>query len=92
MIAFDSKQADGYHWYLLPGQLALGEDDDHVHVLLSESEVSLLLFKDENGEGPPDRRTICVVCARSDKIEGASALGAVYSAFCKLFVRRRRRG
>ena len=47
LIAFDSKKSDGYHWYLMPGQLAIEEDDDPVHVLLSESEVSLLMFKDE---------------------------------------------
>jgi hypothetical protein len=47
MVAFDSKQQDGYHWYLMPGQLDLGVDDDPLLVVLSEDNVSLLLFKNE---------------------------------------------
>ena len=47
LVAFDSKQQDGYHWFLMPGQLALGEDDDPLLVVLSEANVSLLLFKNE---------------------------------------------
>ena len=47
LIAFDAKGADGYHWYIMPGQLDLGEDDDPVHVLLDENNVAMLLFKDE---------------------------------------------
>ena len=47
LMAFDSKQQDGYHWFLMPGQLALGEDDDPLLVVLSEANVSLLLFKNE---------------------------------------------
>ena len=49
LVAFDSKQQDGYHWFLMPGQLALGEDDDPMLVVLSEANVSLLLFKNEIG-------------------------------------------
>ena len=45
LLAFDSKQQDGYHWFLMPGQLALGEDDDPLLVVLSEVNVSLLLFR-----------------------------------------------
>ena len=47
LVAFDSKQQDGYHWYLMPGQLALEEDDEPMLVVLSEANVSLLLFKNE---------------------------------------------
>ena len=47
LIAFNAKGADGFHWYIMPGQLDLGEDDDPVHVLLDENNVALLLFKDE---------------------------------------------
>ena len=47
LVAFDSKQQNGYHWYLMPGQFALGEDDDPMLVVLSEANVSMLLFKNE---------------------------------------------
>ena len=47
LVAFDSKQQNGYHWYLMPGQFALEEDDDPMLVVLSEANVSMLLFKNE---------------------------------------------
>ena len=47
LLAFDAKGADGFHWFVMPGQCDLGEDDDPVHVLLNENNVAMLLFKDE---------------------------------------------
>ena len=81
LIAFGSKRSDGYHWYLMPGELALEDDDDPVHVLLSESEVALLLFKDEK-DVPIGAPFVSSALARSrgaQTLEWSTLLSASYS-------------
>ena len=50
LLAFDAKAAGGYHWYMMPGQHGLGDDDEPMHVVLTEAQVAKLTFKNEKDE------------------------------------------
>ena len=82
LIAFDAKGADGYHWYILPGQLDLGDEDDPVHVLLDENNVAMLLFKDEKDVvigAPAVASALATKKSRGAKVlERSALLGAIY--------------
>ena len=82
LIAFDAKGADGYHWYIMPGQLDLGEDDDPVHVLLDENNVAMLLFKDEKDVvigAPAVASALATKKSRGAQVlERSALLGAIF--------------
>ena len=82
LIAFDAKGADGFHWYIMPGQLDLGEDDDPVHVLLDENNVAMLLFKDEKDVvigAPAVASALATKKSRGAQVlERSALLGAIF--------------
>ena len=82
LLAFDAKGADGFHWYVMPGQHDLGEDDDPVHVLLNENNVAMLLFKDEKDVvigAPAVASALATKKSRGGQVlERSALLGAIF--------------
>ena len=72
LLAFDAKAAIGYHWYMMPGQLGLGEDDEPMHVVLTEAQVAKLTFRNEKDE-PFDFQVVATALA-SKRLRGVQVM------------------
>ena len=72
LLAFDAKAAIGYHWYMMPGQHGLGEDDEPMHVVLTEAQVAKLTFKNEKDE-PIDSQVVATALA-SKRLRGVQVM------------------
>ena len=72
LLAFDAKAAGGYHWYMMPGQHGLGDDDEPMHVVLTEAQVAKLTFKNEKDE-PIDSQVVATALA-SKRLRGVQVM------------------